>query len=189
MFVFLWIAFNSTYGSRDAGDESDRTEHAGINAFLDELVSADAHGTLYVALRSCSGVIRNLLDNKQIYWRNVRNQAGDRGYGDWQRWFRQENNKTLRSLERMSNPEHAKTVLAVVFDRLRTLRNLLIHGQISWRSRVTDPVVDTAARLLMEIVPVFVQLMIDNRDRVWGEPSTYPDIFRQERIDPKPPSQ
>ena len=61
-------------------------------------------------------------------------------------------------------------------------------AQITWRSRIADPLLGSAARLLGTVVPVFVRLMIDHRDSDWEDPSLYPDVYRQDRNGPKPDS-
>ena len=179
--MFLWISFNAAYSARHVDPE---TEAESQHAFFRQVLDADRDRILSTALRESQCLIVALLESKQIYWRRIRNQQGDRTHGDWNAHFRRETNDARSALE-MAPPSGSATVLDVVFDRLTALRNLLIHGQISWRSRIADPVVETASDFLATVLPVFVRLMIENRDADWDLPTTYPDIYRQDRIESK----
>ena len=190
-FVFLWISFNAAYGSKAFDDENDGhrrppLERRRIDAFFERLVSADSEGALTAASQEARDDILTLLNSKQIYWRHVRNQEGYRDHGDWHRHFRQENAAAEHALQEGSGRNDPVDALRTAFERLSTLRNLLLHGQISWRSRIADPLLVPAARLLGAVVPAFVRLMINHRDSDWEEPSLYPDVYRQDRIEPKP---
>ena len=58
----------------------------------------------------------------------------------------------------------------MLFDRLYVLRNQLVHGGATWNSSVNRDQVKDGARILAFIVPIFVDLMMDNPDRDWGAP-------------------
>lgn len=185
-FVFLWISFNAAYGAKPTGRGNDVDGGSGFEhraAFFDQLHSSDRDGALTAALSESRETVLALLRSKQIFWRHVRKQEGARNQGNWESHFRSENDAVQRALGDQAMTADA---LRIVFDRLSTLRNLLMHGQISWRSRVVQPVVESAVGFLWAVVPVFVRLMIDHRDAQWSEPVAYPDVYRQERIEPKP---
>ena len=59
-------------------------------------------------------------------------------------------------------------VLSLVFDRLYVLRNLLVHGGATWNSRVNRDHVRDGAAILAFLMPVFVDVMMDNPDEDWG---------------------
>lgn len=179
-FVFLWIAFNAAYGAGNAAEKEVERQRA----FFRRILAADGDAVLPATLRQSRRLVETVLESRQIYWRRIRNQEGDRAHGDWHVHFRRDTNDAMRALD-LASPSGSATVLDAVFDRLSTLRNLLMHGQVSWRSRIAGPVVETASDFLATMVPVFVRLMIEHRDADWELPSAYPDIHRGEHIEPK----
>ena len=68
-----------------------------------------------------------------------------------------------------------KVVLSMLFDRLYVLRNQLMHGGSTWNSSINRDQVRDGARILGFLVPIFVELMMDNPDVAWGHPY-YPVI-------------
>ena len=61
-------------------------------------------------------------------------------------------------------------VLAVMFDRLYTLRNQLIHGGATWASSINRSQVEHGADILRELVPVIISLMMDEPERFRSDP-------------------
>ena len=66
-------------------------------------------------------------------------------------------------------------ILSVVFDRLYVLRNQIIHGGATWNSAVNRSQVTDGAAVLGSLIPLFIDIMMDNPDRDWGRPF-YPVI-------------
>ena len=60
-------------------------------------------------------------------------------------------------------------VLGIVFDRLYVLRNQLVHGGATWNSRANRSQVKDGANIMSAVVPVFVELMLDQPDVDFGE--------------------
>ena len=60
--------------------------------------------------------------------------------------------------------------LSFVFDRLYVLRNQLVHGGATWDNRVNRGQVRDGASILGFLVPVFVDVMMDNPHEDWGRP-------------------
>ena len=54
----------------------------------------------------------------------------------------------------------------MVFDRLYVLRNQLVHGGATWNSSVNRAQVRDGAAILGFLLPVFVDLMMDNPRRL-----------------------
>jgi hypothetical protein len=63
----------------------------------------------------------------------------------------------------------------VTFDRLYTLRNQLVHGGSTWNSSVNRGQVTDGARILGDIVPIIIHLMMENPRQLWGDPC-YPVV-------------
>ena len=61
-------------------------------------------------------------------------------------------------------------VLLVLFDRLYVLRNQLVHGGATWNSSINRAQVKDGAAVLGWLLPVFIDIMLENPDRDWGKP-------------------
>ena len=66
-------------------------------------------------------------------------------------------------------------LLSVVFNRLYTLRNQLIHGGATWNGNVNRDQLRDCTRLLGKLVPVIIALMMDNPSALWGD-AVYPVV-------------
>jgi len=65
------------------------------------------------------------------------------------------------------------TVLSIVFQRLYTLRNQLIHGGATWGSSVNREQLRDANNIMGEVVPAIIAILLDNAHRHWGD-ACYP---------------
>ncbi len=66
-------------------------------------------------------------------------------------------------------------MLSILFDRLYVLRNQLVHGGATWDSSANRDQVRDGAALLGCLLPVFINLMMDNPHREWAMPN-YPVV-------------
>ena len=66
-------------------------------------------------------------------------------------------------------------VLGVMFNRIYTLRNQLIHGGATWNGRVNRDQLRDCCSLLGKLVPLIIQIMLDNPDTLWGD-ANYPVV-------------
>ena len=66
-------------------------------------------------------------------------------------------------------------VLLVLFDRLYTLRNQIIHGGATYGSEANREQLSHACKILTALLPEIVQIMQLHADRDWGRPF-YPMI-------------
>lgn len=92
-------------------------------------------------------------------------------YDDWEDRFERSKGKIRISLGEMDT----KVILSTLFDRLYVLRNQLVHGGATWNSKVNRSQVQDGARILAFLVPLFIDLMMDNPEVSWGAPY-YPII-------------
>ena len=144
-FVFLWIAFNAAYG-QDIADRKAFPEQRVLGEFLRRLVDHDDEKLLYGVLWDAyPGPIRLLIDNPYVF--------------------------AQRSIGRMD----AHGVLLIVFERLYTLRNQLIHGGATWSGRVNRSQIADAVSIMEALVPRIIHLMMNLSDAHWGEPG-YPVV-------------
>jgi hypothetical protein len=118
-----------------------------------------------------SGSIRLLLDNRYIYqdywdYRNGKlTEEQCRGRFD-------DANKAARAALVQRD---TATVLSIVLSRLYTLRNQLMHGGATWNSSVNRNQVKDGANLLGKLVPLVIEIMMDNVDTLWGD-ACYPVV-------------
>ena len=61
-------------------------------------------------------------------------------------------------------------LLRVVFDRLYVLRNQLVHGGATWNGKVNRQQVRDGAAVLAWMLPIFIDIMMDNPGHAWGKP-------------------
>lgn len=166
-FIFSWIAFNAAYAEEIVGDAN---EQANFQKFFDALVKLDNNHKIYdLVWKRFPNEIRLLLDNQFIYapyWKYIN---GDAYYEDWLERMDKEKlkvNKCLASKDTIS-------ILTILFGRLYVLRNQMVHGGATWNSKVNRSQVRDCAAFLTSIMPVFVNIMMDNPDYKWGMPFYY----------------
>ena len=127
----------------------------------------DTKGRIFDAVWDMfSDSIRVLLENKFVFQPFWHHHNGVTGYDDWESRFQASRNSVARALG-MSDTE---TVLSSLFDRLYVLRNQLIHGGATWNSSVNRDQVRDGARIMAFLVPVFIDVMLDNPEQRWGPP-------------------
>ena len=170
-FIFLWIAFNATYASEFSQQER-LDEQRTFRGFIDKLVSLDSEDRLEKMLwQQFSGSVRLLLDNKYVFPDFWAHQRGQMSAEEWQRRF--ESNKAAAS-HAMGNRD-VGTVLSIVLGRAYTLRNQLMHGGATWGSTVNRDQVRDCAAIMATLVPLVIELMVDNGDTLWGD-AVYPVV-------------
>ncbi|MEE4174498.1 MAG: hypothetical protein V2I57_09640 [Xanthomonadales bacterium] len=170
-FVFLWIAFNAAYG-HEIPDRQAFPEQKVLGQFLKRLVDGDQERLLYAVLwESYSGPIRLLIDNPFVYMPFWDFQNGRLDEADWQRRFGDAKAFAHRSIGRSD----AHGVLLIVFERLYTLRNQLLHGGATWGGKVNRPQLRDAVAIMDALVPRIIHLMMNLSAQTWGDPS-YPVV-------------
>ena len=175
-FILLWIGFNAAYagdldraldGEGRAGNERERFEQ-----FFAALVEMDTGNRIYnVIWERFSQEIRLLIDNKYVFAPFWRHHAGEFGGAGWEVSFESAKRAANRALAK----KDTAIVLSILFDRLYVLRNQLVHGGATWGSGTNRDQVRDGAALLTFLLPVFINLMMDNTEREWAMPN-YPVV-------------
>lgn len=164
-FIFLWIAFNAAYAA-ETGAERD-PEARRFSDFLVRLVDLDGNALLAgLVWDRYAGAIRTLLDNPfvfQPFW-DYANGVPDSG--NWESRFQRANAAAHSSLAR----QDTAAVLGIVFSRLYTLRNQLLHGGATWGGRVNREQLRDGTAVLGDLVPAAIVIMMDRPGEAWGEP-------------------
>lgn len=168
-FLFLWISFNAAYAELFGIENSERTN---LQKFFNKLILVDKderlHGLLF---KEFTGVIRTLIENKFVFepfWKAMREHDSS------ELWNEQFEKSKKAAMNRLLEHDTAQ-VLSIIFDRLYILRNQLVHGGATWNSKVNRQQVGDGASLMNKLVPIVIELIIENPEMEWGE-LTYPVI-------------
>ena len=170
-FIFLWVSFNAAY-SHEIEDRRLFKEKKGLLNFLKILIHADSENMIYhIVWKEFSKSIRLLLSNKYVFqkfWDYQNQKITER---DWLKSFEISNVSVNKALGKMDTIK----VLAIVFDRLYTLRNQLIHGGATWDSSVNREQIRDGSNILRLLVPSMIYIMINNNLGIVGQPC-YPVV-------------
>ena len=58
----------------------------------------------------------------------------------------------------------------MLFGRLYVLRNQLVHGGATWNGSVNRNQVEDSAKIMAFLIPLFIELMMENPAENWGKP-------------------
>jgi hypothetical protein len=166
-FIFLWIAFNAAYADEREFQGIAPGERAAFIDFFGRLVALDQSRRIYRAVwERFSGPVRLLMDNRFVFNPFWQHHNGIDGFADWEERFR----TSARSFAHAFQAGDTARVLSFVFDRLYVLRNQLVHGGSTWNGGVNRAQVRDGAAILAFLMPIFVDLMMDNPEKDWGKP-------------------
>ena len=65
--------------------------------------------------------------------------------------------------------EDVPEMLSVVFTRLYTLRNQLMHGSATWKGGLNLAQLREGTKIMCWLLPVFIDIMLENSEADWGE--------------------
>lgn len=163
-FITLWIAFNAVYAKELNERGADRTNFI---EFLNDVCRLDKSKQLYELIwQKYPQSIRVMLDNRYIFqpfWDYHNGKITEKA---WQEDFEKANKKALTALANQDT--HA--VLMVIFDRLYTLRNQIVHGGATYHSQVNRSQLKDGCQILLSIIPVIIQIILNNPENDWGKP-------------------
>jgi hypothetical protein len=172
-FIFLWIAFNSAY-AQDFDQRHHYGEQGLYGKFLSKLVTCDQKQQLNnIVWNEYSSTIRVILNNEfilQAYWEF---HSGKITEDDW----KNEQNKAKIAANRALSQNDTAKVLSILFSRLYTLRNQLIHGGATYLSSANRQQLKDCRSILEKVVPCIIEVMMDSADEIWGD-AVYPLVNR-----------
>jgi hypothetical protein len=170
-FLFLWIAFNAAYAN-ELPDRQAFTERRLLIEFLNRLVMSDKDSLLHeIVWNQFSSSIRVLIDNRFVFQPFWDHQSGKISEIAWKEAFEKSKAAANGALGRTDTTR----VLAVIFDRLYTLRNQIVHGGSTWNGVVNRAQMKDGANILGYLVPTVIHLMMENHNQLWGD-ACYPVV-------------
>lgn len=173
-FILLWIGFNAAYAgdvSLALGNETQR-ERDLFMRFFTTLVSFDRKHRIYnLVWERFSQEIRVLLENHYVFAPFWHHHNGLPGNADWRDKLEREHIAIGAALRRLDTA----TILSILFGRLYVLRNQLVHGGATWGSSANRAQVRDGTALLGCLLPLFIDLMMDNPAHDWPMPN-YPVV-------------
>ena len=164
-FIFYWIAFNATYTGSHSSNNIYSERHI-YKDFFEKILKYDQKEYVYNAIwNEFSGSIRNLLNNQYIFSSFWNFENGHEGFDDWEEKFVQSKSMVLKALEH----KNTQLILEILFDRLYTLRNQLIHGGATWNGKVNRSQVTDGQSIISFLIPNFLEIMMNNQNENWGK--------------------
>lgn len=163
-FILLWISFNAAYA-----EEIDytSTERECFKKFFAIIVGMDKDQRIYnLVWKRFPSEIRLLLDNQYVYsafWRHIN---GDQTCSNW-------SERMVKDKERINGylkSRDTTQILSILFERLYVLRNQLVHGGSTWKSKVNRSQVKDGQALLLNLMPIFIDILMNNPDHQWQMP-------------------
>ena len=123
-FIFLWVAFNAAYANYIT-DRQIFSERKVFQNFLGRLIDSDTDKLLYeLVWDQFPGAIRLLIENQYVFQPFWDYQNGRTTEEQWQQAFQNSKAAALRAM----GSQDTQKVMGIMFDRLYTLRNQLLHG-------------------------------------------------------------
>ena len=169
-FIFYWISFNANYSIEQTSDNR-QTEGQQFRDFFNLIISVDDKNKIYEFVwQRFTQEIRNILNNEFIYasfW-HVDEKIDKE---NWRQGFEQSKivvNKALVA-------KNTDVILQILFSRLYTLRNQIVHGNATWNGKVNRQQVTDGFKLISNLQPLFLSIMMDNPNSDWGD-LAYPII-------------
>lgn len=181
-FILYWVAFNAAFAtdvSPDFASEAVGTREE-IRVYFETLLDSDDSRAIEGAIRANAGRVRALVANRYLYepyWHFLNGKSRN---ARWKNRFDTETECVRRALSRTDGGADAErataTVLDIVFQRLKTLRNQLVHGGATWAGDRNRDSVGHGAHLMAALVPVFVEITRRNPGVDWGRPYYRPGL-------------
>lgn len=172
-FVLYWIAFNAAFARDVLEYPNTRSEFAEC---FRQVLRSDSRGEIYRAVRDkFPSAAEELVSNKYLfkkYWDYVN---GRRGNDDWKECFESDRRRFEHAMAKPSE-ENTEEAIPILFERLYTLRNQIVHGGATWKSKYNRTSVRRGVPIMAFLVPVFVRIIEQNPEVKWGTPYYRPGL-------------
>lgn len=180
-FIFLWIGLNSLYSKEPKRDDSKQTLPTDtfdeLEEYLNVLVPLNSrliHETFWKGTVFQAGV--SLMEDEYLYKSFWKAQVEGDKHEEWRRGLELDKKKFVeaRFLSEMQRKKIPKIFTNTIFRRLCILRNQVIHGSATHKSKHNRKALRRGVKVLEKSLPVFIDLMIENQDKCWGTPRFLP---------------
>lgn len=173
-FISYWIGFNALYAAELPFDQSrGLSEKSSFKEFIQKIYKYDKNSRLYNLIwNRYPQSIRTLLNNQYTFGPFWQYQNGNYTEDAWKEDFSK--NQT-QALSYLSNKDNADMLLIIIFDRLYTIRNQIVHGGATYSSSVNRTQVKDATKILGDFLPLMIDIMMNHSDLDWGKPF-YPPV-------------
>jgi hypothetical protein len=163
MFITQWIAFNACYAMEVTG-QSQKTEREKFRSFITNLIKHDAEKRIFNILwQKFSGPVMMLIENEYVYRGYWDYQRGDAA--EWEKAFKRSNEDAFKYL----SANNVAGLLEILLDRLYILRNQLMHGGATYKSKLNRKSVRDGSKILEMLIPIIIDIIMDNPNEEWGK--------------------
>ena len=167
-FIFYWIAFSAVCA------ESGEARAPKFEEFFQRATAADGRNAIQEAVldEEVFYAVLDLVANPYVFepfWDYY--GGGSASADEWQ-------DALIRSVESASvHIENGETHkgLAIAFERLQVVSRQLLGGEATWGRYVNRSQVENGAKILSSLVPILIDLTMDNPDMI-DRPSRYPSV-------------
>lgn len=174
-FLFLWIAFNATYDDKGLDRDGFMDAKKQFGRFFNTLTKVDPDKRVYHAVWfELHDTFQELINNKYVFspfWKNINGEISV------EEWIKKFEYSTTGYTDKLAAKD-TSGVLSEIFGRLYVLRNQLMHGGATWKGSVNRHQVSDCSRILSLLVPLMIDLVMDNPNENWGV-SYYPNLSRE----------
>lgn len=172
-FILYWVAFNAAFATNDTEQPNTAGEFSKCFAKIRRLDKR--HGIYHAVRDRFPGPVGQILVNQYLfkkYWDYVNRKPYSE---DWQEHFDRERNDATDAMAKPSE-ENTKKILPILFERLYTLRNQIVHGGATWKSRYNRSSVEHGVPIMAFLVPLFIRIIEQNPGVKWGTPYYRPGL-------------
>ena len=162
-FIFYWIAFNAAYAG-NFDDAEHYSESSAFSHFFQRIVKNDSQNRVYSLIwerfpHEINGVLRNEYIFSSFWKEN--DFINDL---DWKASFEASIVKVNHALKN----QDTIVILSILFSRIYVLRNQIFHGGATWNSSVNRTQVKDCTKLLANLVPILIKIMMASPEENWG---------------------
>lgn len=154
-FISLWVGFNAIY-AQDLGGLQDKQT---FRQFLHHICQLDQEHKIYNLIwEKFTQPIRILIENPYVFQPFWDYQNQKISQVAWKEDFEIEKKRVLKALQ----DKDSVVLLLVIFNRLYTLRNQIIHGGSTYNSSVNRKQIQDSCNILNALLPAFIHILLEN---------------------------
>ena len=112
-----------------------------------------------------------LLDNPYVFESFWEFHRGNLPEPEWKERLAKGKKTAAILLTKGNTPE----LLGLLFQRIYTLRNQLMHGGATWNGSVNRAQIQDCVNVMGKLVPVVIDIMLNSPDTLWGD-ACYPVV-------------